>query len=399
MQAAPNGYRRRLLAGLSLLAALVLALAACSGNGSNSGGATLTQTTPKNSGSGGATTIASATPGILLGPQPCPNAVKDPSHWDQIIPTQPNVSKVESVTCGYLTGTPTLQGLITVRYYGTGAVLDVYVYTNIESPGPTQLFKLLNLYKGDARISLRNTVMTAEVDQSSSLNKGKSDAGYTQDLFREFNTASFAPIAFPGMYPDLTRFQAERDQAQVNAGQEPWKLSAAMVAMNFATDPALLGWPANVTATIVSGGGSSDAEAVVNMKNPAAVGGTITLTMQRLEGNTNGGIWEIVGVTSKGLAISTPKSLDNLSSPAAVTGTGSAFEGIIGRLIVLDHTYANIGQAAVTGVSGNGSTTFSVNVPFNSTFKTGVEDGIVALYAENNAGGPPSAAVMVKELI
>lgn len=399
MQANQKWYHRRLLAGLSLLAVLALLLAAC--GGSSSGGATPTaQVTPGNSGSGSATPTVSTTPGILLGPQPCPNAVKDLAHWDQIIPTQANVSKVESVTCGYLTGTPTLQALIKVRYNGTGAMLDVYVYTDIENPSPTQLFKLLNLYKGDATISLRNTVMTAEVDKNSSINKGKSDAALTQDLFREFNTASFARICFPGMYPDLTRYQAELDQKAVNSGQDPWKLSATMVATNFATDPAfLLNWPANITATIVSGGGSSDADAVVTVKNPAAAGGAITLTMQRLEGNTNGGIWEIVGVSSNGLAITTPKSLDALSPPAAVTGTGNAFEGVIGTVTVLDHTITNIGQVKATGASGNGNTTFSVNVSYTSTFKTGVQDGIVTLYAASNAGTVPPGAVMVKVLL
>src|SRR5713226_9396675 len=118
MQATQKWYHPRFLAGLSLLVLFAL-LAACGGSGNNSGGATpTTQVTQGNSGTGSPGATASTTPGISLGPQTCPNAVKDPAHWDQIIPTQANVSKVESVTCGYLTGTPTLQALITVRYNG-----------------------------------------------------------------------------------------------------------------------------------------------------------------------------------------------------------------------------------------------------------------------------------------
>src|SRR6266849_6511758 len=97
---------------LSVVVLFALLLTACSGSGS--GSATPTpRATSSSGGGGGATPAASVTPTILLGPRPCPNAVKDPAHWDQIIPTQPGVSKVEGVTCSYLTGTPILQALIT----------------------------------------------------------------------------------------------------------------------------------------------------------------------------------------------------------------------------------------------------------------------------------------------
>ena len=383
---------------IALFALLMLLLTACNNNNSN---VVLppTTTTSSTGGSISLTPTASVAHGILLGPQPCPNAVKDPAHWDAIIPTQPNVSKVEGVTCGFLTGNPTLQALITVRYNDTGKTLDVYVYNNIESASPNQIFKLLSLYNGIATISLRNTVMTGEVDQNSSVNKGKSGASFTRDLFREFNTASFAPVSFPGIYPDMTRYQAELDQAQVNSGQDSWKLSATQVAAHFAIDPALLNWT-NVNASIANGGGSGDAEAVINISDATAATQTIALTMQRLEGNINGGIWEIVGVaasSASGLTITTPQSRDILTSPMTVTGTGSTGAGISNSIVILDHTYSNIGHATAQGA--NGSAAFSVTVPYVSTFKTGMQDGIVALIATNTASKTVVAVVMVKELI
>src|SRR5579859_481964 len=374
-----------------------LLLTACNNNNTN---VVLPPTsTSSNGGSSSLTPTPSVARGILLGPQPCPNAVKDPAHWDAIIPTQPNVSKVEGVTCGFLTGTPTLQALVTVRYNDTGKTLDVYVYNNIESASPDQIFKLLGLYDGTATISLRNTVVTDEVDQNSSVNKGKSSASFTRDLFREFNTASFAPVSFPGIFPDMTRYQAELDQAQVNAGQDSWKLSATQVAAHFAIDPALLNWT-NVNASVASGGGSGDAEAVVNISDTTPATQPIALTMQRLEGNINGGIWEIVDVsasTAAGLSITAPHSHDILTSPATVTGTGSTGAGISSSVVMLDHTYSNIGHSTAQGA--NGSAAFSVSVPYVSTFKTGMQDGIVALFATHNADHTIVAAVMVKELI
>jgi hypothetical protein len=381
---------------------LTFLLAACGGSSSNSGTTTPTaQGTTSSGGPGGATPTAS--PGIGLGSQPCPDTVKDHAHWDPIIPTQNGVTRVESVICGNLIGSSTLQALVTVRYQGAGAVLDVYVYTNIISPNPSQFFKLQNLYKGQVKISGYNTVLTAEVDQNSSTNAGKDNASYTLDLFREFKwsdgAGTLVPISFPGIYPDLTRFQAEKDQAQVNQGQDSWKLSAAMVANHMAADPHLLKWASSAPTTIVSGGGSSDTDALVTVKNPAAGGRTIKVSLQRLEGNTNGGIWEVVAVTSDGMSITSPQTRDLLSSPVKISGTGNAFEGVIGTVAILDHLYTTIGHANVTGAIGNANTTFSTTVTYSSTFKGGSQEGVVVLYAENNAGGPAAAAVIVKELL
>jgi len=157
-------------------------------------------------------------------------------------------------------GNPSLQALVTVRSDGTAATLDVYVYNHITDPTPTQIFKLQGLYKGGAKISGYNTVMTAEVDGNSSVNKNvNTNAALTVYLFREFKwsdaTGTMVPVSFPGIFPDLTRYQAEIDQGQVNQGHDPWKLSAAQSATTLATT--LLKWPTNAQATIVSGGGQS----------------------------------------------------------------------------------------------------------------------------------------------
>ena len=378
-------------------------LAACSGSGNSGNSSTPTTQATTSRGSSNGNITATASPGIGLGSRPCPDAVKAAAHWDAIIPTQNGVTQVETVTCGNLVGNPTLQALVKVRYQGTGQILDVYVYSDITNPSPSQLFKLQNLYKGDAKISVYNTVLTAEVDQNSSINAGKANADLTQDLFREFKWSDGAgtliPVSFPGMYPDLTRYQAENDQAQVNQGKDPWKLNAVQVANHMAADAHLLNWPGNAPTTVVSGGGSSDSNAVVTVKNPAPVGNTIKVSLERLEGNTNGGIWEVVSVTAVGMSITAPQSRDILTSPVKVTGTGNAFEGVIGSIDILDHLYTPIGHANVRGATGNGNTTFSTNVTYNSTFKGGKQEGIVVLYAANNAGSSIAAAVMIKDLL
>lgn len=396
-------HNKHLFIGSSLLLFVFLMLTGCSGFGGSSGSATPTagSNTPTTAGNG-STATASQTPVVRLGTQPCPEAVKDPAHWTAII--APTASaKVESVSCANLRGTPALQALVTVRYEGTGAIFDIYVYDRITDPNPAQLFKLQNLAKGDAKISAYNTVMTAEVDTNSSINRNQPNANLTQDLFREFKwsdaVGTLVPVAFPGIFPDLTRYQAEADQAQVNQGHQPWKLSAAMTAQALAASQNLLKWNPNAPATIVSGGGSHDLDAVVTVKSTSPRGGTIRVTMSRLEQNSNGGIWEATSVTTNSMSITAPQDRDRLSSPVKVTGTGSAFEGKIGRVIVLDHLYTDIGHVDATGAIGNGSTTFSSSVTYNSTFKTGIQEGVVVLYSYSNIDSSIAGAVMVKELL
>jgi Immunoglobulin-like domain of bacterial spore germination len=386
---------KRISLSAGLLLFIVLSIAACSNNGGNTN-------TPTSTASAGSTptTAASSTPQVRLGTQACPAAVKDPSYWDPIVGTQSGVSKVARVTCANLIGQPSLQALILVGYDGTGRIVDAYVYNNITKPSPTQLFKLQGLYKGDALISNYNTVITAEVDQASSLNKGQPNASLTPDLFREFKwsdgAGTLVPVAFPGIYPDLTRYQAETLQQQVNRGQQPWRLSATQTSQSLAAN--LLKWSASSPATIVSGGGLHDPNAVVSVKSTSAGGSTITVTLSRLEGNTNGGIWEATSVTSPGMTITSPQDRDRLTSPITVTGKGSAFEGIIGKVVILDHLYTDIGHANATGPTGNNAA-FTASVTYTSTFKTGSQEGLVALFSYSAANSAISGAVIVKEML
>ncbi len=259
----------------------------------------------------------------------------------------------------------------------------------------------MGLVKGSAKISGYNTLLTAQIDELSALNAGKALSAMTADLFREFK---WSPVAqtllqavFPGLFPDMTRYQAEDDQYQVTQGHQPWKLSATSVATTLAVS--LLNWSLNSTFTLLSGGGLHDVNAVVRVKSTQQVAGMITVTLSRLEGNPEGGIWEVIAVAEPGVSLTAPTSHAQIASPVQVTGTGPAFEGVIGRLQVLDHAYAVLGQASAVGVDGMGQTSFSVAVDYQSTFPAGVQEGILALLVPSNANGSIALSVMEKVLI
>jgi hypothetical protein len=393
---ATSPHAKRLFLGTSLLVFLFLipALAACgSGNGTGS-------STPTPRGTAGKPG-ASVTPGILSGVQSCPDATKNPAYWNPFIVPQSGTYKVESVSCAYIMGTVSLQALVTIRHSEAGASLDVYVFNNITKPSPTLIFQLNGLVQGEAKISAYNTVLTAQADELSALNAGKPVSSMTADLFREFkwsaSAGTLAQTVFPGIFPDLTRYQAEADQAQVNQGHQPWKLSATQVANALAVS--LLNWSPGSTTALLSGGGPHDVSAVVRVRSTTAVAGSITVTLSRLEGNTNGGIWEAIAVISNGMSITSPAPLAQFLNPVKVTGTGNAFEGQIGQVIVLDHLYHPLGQASATGAVGMGQTTFSTTLYFQSSFPAGIQEGVLVLSAPGNANGSIAGEVMEKVLI
>ena len=362
--------------------------------------------TPSTATTPGTDTLTSP-PGVVLGVQPCPDAVKDRGYWVSIIHPLTG-DHVETVSCANLMGTPTLQALVTVRNEGSGAFLDVYVFNNITSAPPSMIFQLMHLERADAKISGYNTVLTGECDELSSVNKGvQGDAQLKQDLYREFKWSAhdnaFAPVAFPGLFPDLTRFEAESDQAQVKSGQTPWKLNPVMTAQAMAAT--LLKWNPNAPATLTKGGGANDVKAEVMVQNPATAGSTIKVTMYRLESKTPNGIWEVTEVENAGVDITAPDDQTYITSPATIQGTSNVATGKLGRLIILDHTFANIGQADVMATTSNGNTTFTVPVTYMSTATNGTisksptEEGVVALYTYNPTDDSIATVVMVKVLI
>jgi hypothetical protein len=338
---------------------------------------------------------------IQLGPQPCPAAVQSAAHWETITGMSAT-QKVEGVLCGYLMGIPTLQAVVKVHDGGADSLLDIDVYANITSANPSRIFLLKGLPHGDVGISNYNTLLTGEIDQKSSQQAGVPSTQVQQDLYREFRwsdgAGTLVQIAFPGLFPDLTRYQAEFEQGEVNTGNgfQQWRLSAVTTAQHFAEF--VLGWDPNAPTTVLSGGGTHDAKALILVKNPSAGGATIKLSLSRLELNINGGIWEVTDVATDGMTIATPQNTQQLTSPVRVTGVDTAFAGKPTTIKVFDHDRTEIGQAAVTQASGTGKPNIATSISFLSSFQGETQEGIIALYAYTGKH-IIAGAVLVKVLL
>ncbi|HVB75862.1 MAG TPA: hypothetical protein VNE38_20110 [Ktedonobacteraceae bacterium] len=348
--------------------------------------------------------IPTPVPGVVWGPQACPSGIGDPAHWDAILGTGGSDSKVEGVSCANVLGNPSLQALVTVRHRDANSTLDVYVFNLITSAKPTQLFKLQGLVKGDAKISGYNTVMMAQVDPNSSANAGKPSSQWTRDLFREFKwnagKGTLVQVVFPGIFPDLTRYQAEADQALVKQGKDTWKNDPVQVAKKLGAK--FFGWTLPSTATLIKGGGAKDVYATVTVVEnaPGTKPPSITVTLTRLEGNTHN-MWVVIGVESGSGVLTSVGSRSLAASPVKIEGKGSAFEGDIGEAYILDHLYTIVGHTHLTAIPGLGMgiSPYSVQVSYDTSFKQGPQEGVVEVQLTNPIGIGPHATVMVKVLL
>jgi hypothetical protein len=210
--------------------------------------------------------------------------------------------------------------------------------------------------------------------------------------------------AFPGIFPDLTRYQAEADQARIHAGQDTWKNDPQKVAK--ALVPQFLDWQRPSTTKLLNGGGSRDASATVRVQETPVQGApspgpSIKVTLSRLEGNTHN-MWVVIAVEDDTmLTLTNIDARQRIASPVTLEGTGAAFEAVIGQAVVYDHLYNDIGHARVMGITaGMGTSAYSTKVVYTSSFRSGVQEGIVAVY-ENNGGISDEiyTAVLVKVLL
>jgi hypothetical protein len=342
------------------------------------------------------TAVASPTPVVKL-PTITLQVVGCPAltiNWDNLVGTHTNVNKVEKVTCGYLEGNGLLQALVNVRYYTPNAKLDFYVYDNL-SATPVQRLKVQGLIDGDTQISPKGTVTTAEIGLGIN---GLSSV--VPNLFKEYqwNGTAFVQILFPGIYPDITHYQAEKSQALYvsqggASGNESWRTSGVLVAAHLASS--VFHW-SNVTKAVVKN--NLVDPIIVQIINNGPGGGGFNATLYHLDG-VSSNILEITSVSSTNgsASLSSPTSGAQISSPVSVQGNYVASGSILGRVVLYNNTYDTVGDtgdlhSSVT--SGSGSFSVAIHYTLNAR---GVQEGVIAfLSTTQNNTALINQAVMMK---
>lgn len=304
----------------------------------------------------------------------CPSA-----NWDSLVGTHAGVNKVQKVACGNLIGNGVLTALVDVRYYTADARLDVYVFDNLGG-SPTQLFKLQGLLNGDAQISPTSTIITAEIDPNG-LPSG------APDLFKEFQWtgSTFQQVLFPGIYPDMTYYQALQDQAAVNAGRDPWKTSGFPILDSLSLR--LCHWSQTSDKNISYD--SRTGTYIDQVTNLGPGGGGFVAKMFRLN-NVTTNIFEVMQVTPLDgvTSLSLPASGATITNSQQVSGSTQANGSIIGHVVLFNDADVAVGDSgAIHGSATNGLVNFTVVLNYPQQTQ-GLQDGVLAFFSttQNNLG-------------
>jgi hypothetical protein len=381
------------LPSIGMLAALMLLLSACNllGTPSQTGGSgtpVLTSITP--------TQVSSPTPVPTLPTitlqvvGPCPSSLAN--SWDHVVGTKPGVAKVQKVMCGSLEGSGSLDALVIARYYTPDYKMDFFVYDNLTGT-PNRRFAVQGLVQGDAQISPASTIITSQLI---------SNVPIPPNVFKEYQwnaaTSSFAQILFPGLYPDVTHYQAEHAQSAANAyavqGKTPWQDSANSVVNKLAAE--IFHWTLATTKTVTFN--SRSGTYIVQETNTGPGGGGFVATLFHLD-NVATNIFEIsqIAPLDTGTRISSPAPGVQLSSPVSVSGTSQASGSVLGEVMIYDDTYTIVGNSgAIASQASGGYVTFTQSVSYQLN-APGQQEGVVAFLGTNqNNASLSNQVAMVK---
>ncbi len=352
-------YRSTRWAWLGALG-VVIALAGCGLGGSSSTSTASVVGTPT-------PTVA---PGVTFGAQPCPSGIT-PAFYSTLLSLTAD-QHIETLKCADFRHDGALEVLLGVRLDGTGSFLNVYLYSLPTGSAATQLYYDLGLGGGTVAISRASTILLNSVDAGDCVNAGTtSNAGLQPSWSQEigWNGTGFMPSVFPGIYPYLTRFDAEHAQQQVDGGALTPPTPVALVNQFFTQQ---LHYPAADPGTALLT--SDDTTATVQSYG-------FTFVLRRLVATGTNGLWDIISVNAQPnlAALTTPSNLAQVNSPIAVAGSGKArISGSQFTFTVRDHANCVIGHTSLAAPTATGPLTASLGYTADSGVTVQPSQGTLA---------------------
>lgn len=202
-------------------------------------------------------------------------------------------------------------------------LLDVYVYTCAQQSQTSQptlvpVFQLHDLVQGTASITQAHSLSIGQRDTTLPAGNDILMQPGQQTIYREYRwqNGAFIQVAFPTLFPVLSRAEAQQLQSQANGGTVlPWSdplKTAGSLAQN------LLHWPVDSTHIHLRHQSASEAELTLTKENPTT---EFDVTLQRLVQTDEHGLWFVTSAASPDLALQ-HNTLDTATtSPLTLRGT------------------------------------------------------------------------------
>lgn len=286
--------------------------------------------------------------------------------------------------------------LVPVTSNDTPATLDVYVYgcaMQQHTPTLALLFKQQGLNGGTVSISTAHTLVLSSIDTSIPAQNAVMLPSLQNNIYREYRwqQQSFVQVAFAGLYPVLSRGEAEALQQQSNSGQPlPWS-DPLVTAQQMAHD--LLQRSATNAGDMILDNDGTTAHVRLVQQQPAL---TLIVTVTRLIQQNASGLWFVTGVQTQGMTLQQDSLTPKASSPLNLHGTTTLSGGSISATL-FDHTLGVIQTLGMPVSSHTTDGTYSTSIVYTNNQPD--QPGLLLIEITPPHGSTASEQVLLQGII
>jgi hypothetical protein len=262
--------------------------------------------------------------------------------------------------------------LVPVTHNGPQHLLDIYVYgcTSRRKGHPEliQLFKQQGLIQGTAVITPANTLSISTPDPTlmgTNTTTAPLQQTLQQDINREYgwHNGTFEQITFPGLFPAISRIEAEALQDQADQQQNILWSDPLKTTLQMAKE--LFHWSSTNITVSLQDQSATTAHVLLVQHTPYF---KVAVALQRLIEPGADGLWFVTQAQTAGITLDQARLQAPIASPATIQGTITPVPGET-TVTLFDHTLTPIPllNSPTVAIQSNGafraSFTFTNNVP------------------------------------
>lgn len=299
----------------------------------------------------------------------CSEAIRYYDYQDKVPTTSKqqtlqDVQLINEVTAGQPSA------LVTVLEGDPPSSISVYVYgctMQHQQPRVEILLKRQHLLQGSVTVTRANTLSISTLDTKSLPELRTPPQTLQQNIYREYawKNGRFIQVSFPGLYPVMSRTEAEELQEQFDTGQSLSWADPLITTSHMAQE--LFHWANNNMQVTMQNNDGITAHALLVQKVPHT---EVMVTLQRLIRHDSSGLWFVTQAQSNSLTLDTSPANSLVTSPLPLT-VGSSFNGGTMTISLLNHALrlipisfrSNPASSAQTAGTVSGALSFTAIVP------------------------------------
>jgi hypothetical protein len=247
-------------------------------------------------------------------------------------------------------------------------LMDIYVYgcqLQKQHPKLIQLFKQQGLLQDTAVITPAHTLSISTPNPTStniSTTVAPLQQTLQQDINREYgwHNGTFEQITFPGLYPAISRIEAEALQDQEDQQQNMLWTDPLKTTMLMAKE--LFHWSSTNMTVSLQDQSATIAHVLLIQHTPIF---KVAVTLQRLIEPGANGLWFVTRAQTAGITLNQAQSQTLIASPATIQGTMIAAPGTT-TITLFDHTLTTLPLLSKPAVTLQSNGTFKASFFFTN---------------------------------